>query len=185
MARDRAASDRCLIRIARFSNHFDSQIAVGHNSDQCPALLVADDRYRTYVFAPHNPGRLTHRVRRQATDWILSHDFPAIHNDVLLVGSIRRRNSLEVIIEDWCIGCGLCAQNCPYGNINLHPFEVMIDDPERAGRKKAVIKQKATSCDLCTHLKEPSCVYACPHDAAHRVDPRTFFAEMLGQGSTK
>jgi Fe-S-cluster-containing hydrogenase component 2 len=101
------------------------------------------------------------------------------------VGAIRRRNSLEVIIEDWCIGCGLCAQNCPYGNINLHPFEVMVDDPEREGRKKAVIKQKATSCDLCTHLKEPSCVYACPHDAAHRVDPRTFFADMLGQGSAK
>jgi len=101
------------------------------------------------------------------------------------VGSIRRRNSLEVIIEDWCIGCGLCAQNCPYGNINLHPFEVTIDDPERAGRKKATIKQKATSCDLCTHLKEPSCVYACPHDAAHRVDPRTFFADMLGQGRAK
>jgi CRP-like cAMP-binding protein len=101
------------------------------------------------------------------------------------VGSIRRRNSLEVIIEDWCIGCGLCANNCPYGNINLHPFEVMADDPEHAGRKKAVIKKKATSCDLCTHLKEPSCVYACPHDAAHRVDPKTFFAEMLGQGSAK
>ena len=94
------------------------------------------------------------------------------------VGSIRRRNSLEVIIEDWCIGCGLCARNCPYGNINLHPFEVMAEDPEHAGMKKAVIKQKATSCDLCTHLKEPSCVYACPHDAAHRVDPRKFFAEI-------
>jgi CRP-like cAMP-binding protein/Fe-S-cluster-containing hydrogenase component 2 len=99
------------------------------------------------------------------------------------VGSIRRRNSLEVIIEDWCIGCGLCARNCPYGNINLHPFEVMADDPEHAGRQKAVIKQKATSCDLCTHLKEPSCVYACPHDAAHRVDPRRFFAEILAAGT--
>jgi len=96
------------------------------------------------------------------------------------VGAIRRRNSLEVIIEDWCIGCGLCARNCPYGNINLHPFEVLADDPEQPGRKKAVLKQKATSCDLCTHLKEPSCVYACPHDAAHRVDPRKFFSEMLG-----
>jgi len=53
---------------------------------------------------------------------------------------------------------------------------VMVEDLERPGRKKkAVVKQKATSCDLCTHLKEPSCVYACPHDAAHRVDPRTFF----------
>jgi CRP-like cAMP-binding protein/Fe-S-cluster-containing dehydrogenase component len=101
------------------------------------------------------------------------------------VGSIRRRNSLEVIIEDWCIGCGLCARNCPYGNINLHPFAVMADDPEHAGRQKATIKQKATSCDLCTHLKEPSCVYACPHDAAHRVDPRKFFAEILAAGEIK
>jgi CRP-like cAMP-binding protein/Pyruvate/2-oxoacid:ferredoxin oxidoreductase delta subunit len=99
------------------------------------------------------------------------------------VGSIRRRNSLEVIIEDWCIGCGLCAKNCPYGNINLHPFEVMEDDPIQPRRKLAVVKQKATSCDLCsnTEYKEPSCVYACPHDAAHRVDPTTFFADKLGQ----
>jgi CRP-like cAMP-binding protein/Fe-S-cluster-containing hydrogenase component 2 len=98
------------------------------------------------------------------------------------VGAIRRRNSLEVIIEDWCIGCGLCAENCPYGNINLHPFDVMLEDLARPGQKKAVVKQKATSCDLCTDLAEPSCVYACPHDAAHRVDPRKFFAGLLGQG---
>ena len=95
------------------------------------------------------------------------------------VGSIRRRNSLEVIIEDWCIGCGLCAKNCPYGNINLHPFTVMAEDPDRPGRQKAVVKQKATSCDICTEHNEPSCVYACPHDAAHRVDPRRFFAGLL------
>ena len=58
------------------------------------------------------------------------------------VGSIRRRNSLEVIIEDWCIGCGLCARNCPYGNINLHPFEVMGPDPDHAGRKKLSCNRK-------------------------------------------
>ena len=91
--------------------------------------------------------------------------------------------ALQLYIDpDTCIGCGLCARNCPYGNINLHPFEVIAEDPERAGRKKAVIKQKATSCDLCTHLKEPSCVYACPHDAAHRVDPKKFFAEIVEAG---
>jgi CRP-like cAMP-binding protein len=91
------------------------------------------------------------------------------------VGSIRRRNSLEVIIENWCIGCGLCAKNCPYGNINMHPFTVLENDPVNAGRQMAVVKQKATSCDLCTDLAEPSCVYACPHDAAHRVEPNEFF----------
>ncbi|HTC91158.1 MAG TPA: cyclic nucleotide-binding domain-containing protein [Bryobacteraceae bacterium] len=91
------------------------------------------------------------------------------------VGSIRRRNSLEVIIENWCIGCGLCAKNCPYGNINMHPFTVMENDPMNVGREMAVVKHKATSCDLCTDLAEPSCVYACPHDAAHRVEPNEFF----------
>ena len=101
------------------------------------------------------------------------------------VGSIRRRHSLEVIIEDWCIGCGLCAENCPYGNINLQPFTVVSDDPDRPGRKKAVVKRKATSCDLCTEHAEPSCVYACPHDAAHRVDPRHFFAGTVGQSPSR
>jgi CRP-like cAMP-binding protein/Fe-S-cluster-containing hydrogenase component 2 len=99
------------------------------------------------------------------------------------VGSIRRRNSLEVIIEDWCIGCGLCAENCPYGNINMHPFNVFTDVPGMPGQKKAMVKQKATSCDLCSDFAEPSCVYACPHDAAHRVNPRKFFAHLLQQGA--
>jgi CRP-like cAMP-binding protein/Fe-S-cluster-containing dehydrogenase component len=79
------------------------------------------------------------------------------------VGSIRRRQSNEIHIESWCIGCGLCAENCPYGNINM----VELYDKS----KKAQVR-KATTCDLCTNLgpnSEPSCVYACPHDAAHRM----------------
>ncbi|HSZ61457.1 MAG TPA: cyclic nucleotide-binding domain-containing protein [Terriglobales bacterium] len=95
------------------------------------------------------------------------------------VGSIRRRNSLEVIIEDWCIGCGQCANNCPYGNINMHPFPVEIDDLLHPGRTIASVKVKATSCDLCLDHEEPSCVYACPHDAAHRVNPPEFFGGLL------
>jgi CRP-like cAMP-binding protein/Fe-S-cluster-containing dehydrogenase component len=94
------------------------------------------------------------------------------------VGSIRRKNSLEMVIEDWCIGCGLCASNCPYGNINMHPFQVQVEDLSEPGRKIAKIQNKATACNLCLDYEEPSCVYACPHDAAHRVNPREFFADL-------
>ena len=98
------------------------------------------------------------------------------------VGSIRRRESLEVIIEDWCIGCDKCAKNCPFGNISMHEFTVDLDrlfpgQQAKAkevegprGTKRAVVK-KATTCDLCLDLPQPSCVYACPHDAAIRGRP--------------
>ena len=88
------------------------------------------------------------------------------------VGSIRRRSSREIVIEDWCIGCGKCAENCPYGNINMHPFPTgkKMADPNQPGRTIPVVQQKATMCDLCSSLDgTPSCVYACPHDAAHRM----------------
>jgi CRP-like cAMP-binding protein len=104
------------------------------------------------------------------------------------VGAIRRKGSLEVIIEDWCIGCGVCANNCPYGNINLQEFVVDGPQPEIVAAaeaqqtlKKARVVRKATSCNLCHDLPEPSCVYACPHDAAHRVSPTQFFADLIGQ----
>ncbi len=107
------------------------------------------------------------------------------------VGSIRRKENLEIIIEDWCIGCGKCAELCPYGNINMHPLEVIKEvkteiKSDREGvppkvkiEKKKTIAYKANTCDLCTQLSTPSCVYACPHDAAKRVDPRRFFGNAL------
>ena len=98
------------------------------------------------------------------------------------VGSIRRRDSLEILIEDWCIGCGLCARNCPYGNINLHSFTVSVADEANPGRKKAAVREKATTCDLSREYHEPACVYACPHGAAMRVEPLSFFADRLGLG---
>jgi CRP-like cAMP-binding protein len=107
------------------------------------------------------------------------------------VGSIRRKENLEIIIEDWCIGCGKCAELCPYGNINMHPIEVMKEiktevkstqegvPPTIKIEKKKVTASKANTCDLCTQLSTPSCVYACPHDAAKRVDPQRFFGDAL------
>lgn len=99
------------------------------------------------------------------------------------VGSIRRKNDLEIVIEDWCIGCGKCAEQCPYGNISLHPFEVEVRDLS-TGEVRTETRKKAAVCDLCTDQcltedDEPSCVYACPHDAAHRVDGQSFFDKHL------
>jgi Fe-S-cluster-containing hydrogenase component 2 len=89
------------------------------------------------------------------------------------VGSIRRKDTLDIVIEDWCIGCGNCATDCPYGNINV--VEIMT-----GGKKqKAEPRPKAVVCDLCAEFPEPNCVRACPHDAAIRVEPKSFFARDL------
>jgi len=98
------------------------------------------------------------------------------------VGSIRRRRSREIIIEDWCIGCGKCAENCPYGNINMHPFQEYREDPENPGKKVMAAVNKATMCDLCSDLDgQPSCVYACPHDAAHRMTGEDLRQRVLAE----
>jgi len=85
------------------------------------------------------------------------------------VDAIHRRpradaadTSLEIVIDDHCIGCGLCSSNCPYGNINMHPVE--------GGGARA---RRAVTCDLCREDVpfggKTACVYACPHDAAFRM----------------
>jgi CRP-like cAMP-binding protein/Fe-S-cluster-containing dehydrogenase component len=78
--------------------------------------------------------------------------------------------AVEIVIEDHCIGCGLCSTNCPYGNISMH--EVSAADEGR--------RRLATTCDLCRDLvgpdDDPSCVYACPHNAAFRMSGQ----ELLG-----
>jgi Fe-S-cluster-containing hydrogenase component 2 len=102
------------------------------------------------------------------------------------VGAIRRRNSREIIIEDWCIGCGNCATNCPYGNINMHPFEELRPDLLNPGRSLPVVQQKATTCDLCSGLDgQPSCVYACPHDAAHRMTGKELLQSVQAEATRR
>jgi Fe-S-cluster-containing hydrogenase component 2/CRP-like cAMP-binding protein len=79
----------------------------------------------------------------------------------------------QIQIESHCIGCGLCATNCPYGNINMHP---------RA--KGGGLQHMATTCDLCTNIVGPanwrnvSCVFACPHNAAFRMTGDELWNEL-------
>ncbi len=93
------------------------------------------------------------------------------------VDSIHRGRHLQIVIEDHCIGCGLCASNCPYGNITMIPNERRhVEIPDLTDETKMIIvpQLKAATCDLCDAeghraTPEPRCVTACPHEAASRI----------------
>jgi Fe-S-cluster-containing hydrogenase component 2 len=74
------------------------------------------------------------------------------------VDAIHREGSLEIVIEDHCIGCGQCAKNCPYHNINMVSTGHGL-----------VAQRRAVTCDLCRDIvphpgsDEVRCVYSCPH----------------------
>lgn len=103
-------------------------------------------------------------------------------------GIVRLRTGEITIVEDNCIGCGACAERCPYGNISMHPVvgpkpgllqrlagffgwaekKEALDEmwnPETGARRIAV------KCDLCAGHADYACVTACPVGAAFRIDP--------------
>ncbi|MCA9119551.1 MAG: 4Fe-4S binding protein [Planctomycetaceae bacterium] len=41
------------------------------------------------------------------------------------VGSIQRGANGQIEIRDWCIGCSLCARQCPYDSIQMHDLGVI------------------------------------------------------------
>jgi len=97
------------------------------------------------------------------------------------VGSIRKAKDLNIVIEDWCVGCGKCARQCPYNSIQMHPLERIRKSDSESTRTLAEsgevieVTDRAVVCDQCTDLPTgPACVYACPHDAAQRVNARDF-----------
>ena len=88
----------------------------------------------------------------------------------------------EVYIRDNCIGCGNCADNCPYDNIFMvHPEEKgspFAWIKEAVGIRKPepkVTKSLAVKCDLCHGLDGgPACVRSCPTGAVLRLTPAEY-----------
>lgn len=99
-------------------------------------------------------------------------------------GAIHRSTAGgSVVINDLtCIGCGTCANSCPYDNIRLVPIRErdgrQVIDP---GSHEPILK--ATKCDLCHSLPTgPSCERACPHGALQRVDIQSLIGHAKALG---
>ncbi len=100
-------------------------------------------------------------------------------------GAIQRdQNTGNIVINDTtCIGCGTCANSCPYDNIRLVEIRdvrgAFIHDTDTQTR---IVK--ATKCDFCQDLLvSPACQAACPHDALVRIDmnDRTALLDWLSR----
>jgi len=100
--------------------------------------------------------------------------------------AIHRSVNGEVFINDSCIGCGNCQNNCPYDVIQMtvqKPYKrrsiwqvLMGKGPDQAEAQGNEAPKKAVKCDMCKGLiGGPACERACPTGAAWRVNPEDFF----------
>ena len=122
----------------------------------------------------NNPRFIRHG--KQHDNWMIANACMHCLDPVCMIGCptgaiSRDAQSGSVTINDpTCIGCGTCANSCPYSNIQM----VTIND--RKGlpildQKSGNPIHKATKCDLCASTNHgPACQSACPHDALVRVD---------------
>jgi Fe-S-cluster-containing hydrogenase component 2 len=93
------------------------------------------------------------------------------------VRSIHRGAAGEIVIESWCIGCGLCAEQCPYQAIDMRALPKPAAPPGDGADPVPGASERAATCDQCASIPGgPRCVAACAHEAALRVDARDFFA---------
>jgi Fe-S-cluster-containing hydrogenase component 2/CRP-like cAMP-binding protein len=92
--------------------------------DECVKACVNshdDGRSRLFLDGPRFGQYLVPATCRSCLDPVCMIGCP--------VGSIHRGDNRQIVIEDWCIGCEMCARQCPYGSIQMHDTGVI---PEAA-----------------------------------------------------
>lgn len=149
---------------------------------ECVKACVAahdDGRTRLYLDGPRFESRYLIPVScRQCLDPVCMIGCP--------VGAINRGNGGEIRIADHCIGCSKCADQCPYGSIQMdlldsaHEPDADLASLLGPGYVLRSVQERAVVCDQCksTPSGKPSCVYACPHEAAMRVEGLNFFQKL-------
>lgn len=152
--------------------------------DRCTGC---DDCVRACAAAHDNNPRFL-RDGKRFENFMVAHACMHCTDPVCMVGcptgAIHRTSTAGAVVinEETCIGCGACAENCPYGNIRMQ----MIHDHQ--GRR--IISPdtdspclQATKCDLCVDQRTgPACAYACPRDALQRTS--FLHLRQSGQGGT-
>jgi CRP-like cAMP-binding protein/Fe-S-cluster-containing hydrogenase component 2 len=99
-------------------------------------------------------------------------------------GIVREPDGEIRIVPDNCIGCGACAERCPYDNIQMHELTEQKESgflsklfrrAEEPSAEDQLKQRLAVKCDLCAGYDYYACVHACPVGAAMRVDPVEVF----------
>jgi CRP-like cAMP-binding protein/Fe-S-cluster-containing hydrogenase component 2 len=99
-------------------------------------------------------------------------------------GIVREPDGEIRIVPDNCIGCGACAERCPYDNIQMHELtkqqesgflSKLFHRAEEPSAEDQLKQRLAVKCDLCAGYDYYACVHACPVGAAMRVDPVEVF----------
>lgn len=87
-------------------------------------------------------------------------------------GAIHRAGIREVVAihDEICIGCGTCADNCPYDAIVMHETGEQWPGDMVPTRLRGQERLLASKCDQCYDTGHgPACVSSCPQSCAFRV----------------